>query len=246
MCQVGSALRGQREHMVHLNDIWFLRKLLGPAVSSDRPLLAALRREKSVVRVHEGNCFLRLLRLFVRKDSLPLSASLSLHLSTGQLPSQQQLSLTHCSTEWLSLPNPASPLGPGDPLFPLLFGPLLLKFKRTLKEMAFPLPTLFTLCSSAHVTYLFLFYFSSSVSATSSRSSKQVRSSCGFPGSPKDGRVLHLLEKYEEGMVVTFECDPGYYLLGSMTRSCLSNGTWSGSMPVCGKHYFYLQSRARF
>lgn len=155
MCQVGSALRGQREHMVHLNDIWFLRKLLGPAVSSDRPLLAALRREKSVVRVHEGNCFLRLLRLFVRKDSLPLSASLSLHLSTGQLPSQQQLSLTHCSTEWLSLPNPASPLGPGDPLFPLLFGPLLLKFKRTLKEMAFPLPTLFTLCSSAHVTYLF-------------------------------------------------------------------------------------------
>lgn len=43
-------------------------------------------------------------------------------------------------------------------------------------------------------------------------------------------------------MVVTFECDTGYYLLGSMTRTCLSNGTWSGHMPVCGKHYLHSQT----
>lgn len=122
MCQVGSALRGQREHMVHLNDIWFLRKLLGPAVSSDRPLLAALRREKSVVRVHEGNCFLRLLRLFVRKDSLPLSASLSLHLSTGQLPSQQQLSLT-APLNGFPCRTPLVPLGQVTLSFLCFLGP---------------------------------------------------------------------------------------------------------------------------
>lgn len=51
-----------------------------------------------------------------------------------------------------------------------------------------------------------------------------------------------MLEKYEEGMVVTFECDVGFYLLGSMTRTCLSNGTWSGSMPVCGKHFIFTNS----
>lgn len=95
--------------------------------------------------------------------------------------------------------------------------------------------------SSAHVTYLFVVFFSSSALATSARSSNQAKSSCGFPGSPKDGRVLHLLEKYEEGMVVTFECDTGYYLLGSMTRTCLSNGTWSGRMPVCGKHFLHSE-----
>ena len=62
-----------------------------------------------------------------------------------------------------------------------------------------------------------------------------MKATCGFPGSPKNGRVLHLLEKYEESMVITYECDIGYYLLGPMTRTCMPNGTWSGLMPVCGK-----------
>lgn len=56
---------------------------------------------------------------------------------------------------------------------------------------------------------------------------------CGFPGSPKNGRVMNLLEKYDEGQQVTFECEPGYYLLGPMTRTCRANGTWSGPMPFC-------------
>nr|XP_046920510.1 uncharacterized protein LOC124500480 [Dermatophagoides farinae] len=60
-----------------------------------------------------------------------------------------------------------------------------------------------------------------------------VRATCGYPGSPRNGRVLHLLERYEEGMVITFECDPGYFLLGPMTRTCQSNNTWSGRMPIC-------------
>lgn len=61
-----------------------------------------------------------------------------------------------------------------------------------------------------------------------------VRGQCGYPGSPLNGRVLHLLERYEQGMVVTYECDPGYFLLGPMTRTCQSNSTWSGRMPICG------------
>ncbi|OTF82510.1 hypothetical protein BLA29_009603, partial [Euroglyphus maynei] len=60
-----------------------------------------------------------------------------------------------------------------------------------------------------------------------------IRATCGYPGSPRNGRVLHLLERYEEGMVITFECDPGYFLLGPMTRTCQSNSTWSGRMPIC-------------
>ncbi|KAI2803310.1 CUB and sushi domain-containing protein 1 [Blomia tropicalis] len=74
--------------------------------------------------------------------------------------------------------------------------------------------------------------FATSLSSPSSPSA-EIRAVCGFPGSPKNGRVLHLLEKYEENMVVTFECDTGFYLLGTMTRTCQSNGTWSGDMPIC-------------
>ncbi|UXI20853.1 uncharacterized protein NH340_JMT06796 [Sarcoptes scabiei] len=62
---------------------------------------------------------------------------------------------------------------------------------------------------------------------------KVFKATCGYPGSPRNGRVLNLLERYEEGMVVTFECDPEHFLLGPMTRTCLNNGTWSNQMPVC-------------
>lgn len=64
---------------------------------------------------------------------------------------------------------------------------------------------------------------------------KVFKATCGYPGSPRNGRVLNLLERYEEGMVVTFECDPEHFLLGPMTRTCLNNGTWSNQMPVCGR-----------
>lgn len=67
-----------------------------------------------------------------------------------------------------------------------------------------------------------------------------VRATCGYPGSPRNGRVLHLLERYEEGMVITFECDPGYFLLGPMTRTCQSNNTWSGRMPICGMCFIFF------
>ncbi|XP_078621337.1 E-selectin-like [Branchiostoma floridae x Branchiostoma japonicum] len=32
---------------------------------------------------------------------------------------------------------------------------------------------------------------------------------------------------------VTFKCDPGYKLVGTSTRTCQSDGTWSGGSPTC-------------
>lgn len=65
-----------------------------------------------------------------------------------------------------------------------------------------------------------------------------IKSTCGHPGSPKHGRVLNLLEKYKEGMVITYECDAGYFLLGPVMRTCQSNGTWSQHIPICGKSIY--------
>ncbi len=35
------------------------------------------------------------------------------------------------------------------------------------------------------------------------------------------------------GTVATFTCDTGYTLNGGTTRTCGSDGVWSGSAPVC-------------
>ena len=36
-----------------------------------------------------------------------------------------------------------------------------------------------------------------------------------------------------EGETCNFTCDTGYELTGSDTRTCQSNGSWSGSDDVC-------------
>ena len=35
------------------------------------------------------------------------------------------------------------------------------------------------------------------------------------------------------GDTATYTCDDGYELIGSSTRTCQSNGDWSGSPPTC-------------
>ena len=45
--------------------------------------------------------------------------------------------------------------------------------------------------------------------------------------SPVNGRVSL------SGLVSTYTCDSGYKLIGSKTRTCQVDGTWSGALPSC-------------
>jgi CUB/sushi domain-containing protein len=54
---------------------------------------------------------------------------------------------------------------------------------------------------------------------------------CGAPTSPTNGTVSAPATTY--GSNATYVCNAGFQLSGSATRTCQSNGTWSGSMPTC-------------
>ena len=36
-----------------------------------------------------------------------------------------------------------------------------------------------------------------------------------------------------EGAIAIYKCDDGYKLIGSFTRNCLKDGSWSGKQPQC-------------
>lgn len=36
-----------------------------------------------------------------------------------------------------------------------------------------------------------------------------------------------------EGAIAIYKCDEGYKLIGSFTRNCLKDGSWSGKAPQC-------------
>ncbi|XP_048371182.1 fibulin-7-like [Sphaerodactylus townsendi] len=55
--------------------------------------------------------------------------------------------------------------------------------------------------------------------------------SCTLLPVPPNGRRLG--RKTLVGHDVHFLCDPGFLLVGSETRTCLDNGTWSGHQPFC-------------
>ena len=54
---------------------------------------------------------------------------------------------------------------------------------------------------------------------------------CGDPGSPDHGRRLG--DGFSQNDRVFFDCDVGYNLDGSVSRTCQDNGTWSGTQPTC-------------
>ncbi|KAM9317096.1 CUB and sushi domain-containing protein 1 [Gastrophryne carolinensis] len=56
-------------------------------------------------------------------------------------------------------------------------------------------------------------------------------SSCGDPGIPAHGSRLG--NEFKIKSLLRFSCEMGYTLLGSMERTCLFNGTWSGLQPTC-------------
>ena len=54
---------------------------------------------------------------------------------------------------------------------------------------------------------------------------------CGDPGTPTNGE--RSLSRTIYNSVVTYTCDVGYTLQGSNSRTCQSDGLWSGSVPQC-------------
>ncbi|KAG7257649.1 hypothetical protein CRUP_024968, partial [Coryphaenoides rupestris] len=55
---------------------------------------------------------------------------------------------------------------------------------------------------------------------------------CGDPGVPIHGVRLGG-EEFRTKSLLRFSCEAGYNLVGSGERTCLHNGTWSGTQPLC-------------
>nr|XP_057944796.1 CUB and sushi domain-containing protein 1-like isoform X2 [Doryrhamphus excisus] len=55
---------------------------------------------------------------------------------------------------------------------------------------------------------------------------------CGDMGVPPHGNRLGG-EEFKTKSLLRFSCEAGYNLIGSAERTCLHNGTWSGTQPVC-------------
>ena len=55
--------------------------------------------------------------------------------------------------------------------------------------------------------------------------------SCSVPPTPNNGQRDYRGRNYRAR--VTFRCNTGYLLTGSSSRTCQSNGQWSGTQPRC-------------
>ena len=55
---------------------------------------------------------------------------------------------------------------------------------------------------------------------------------CGTLSSPANGQVSHT-GGTTFGQTATYNCDTGYNLVGSSTRTCQATRVWSGSTPTC-------------
>ncbi|XP_044180207.1 sushi, von Willebrand factor type A, EGF and pentraxin domain-containing protein 1-like isoform X4 [Acropora millepora] len=55
--------------------------------------------------------------------------------------------------------------------------------------------------------------------------------SCGEPETPENGRINSYLFTYNSA--IEYSCDQGYTLVGSKSRVCQHNQTWTGTVPLC-------------
>ena len=58
-----------------------------------------------------------------------------------------------------------------------------------------------------------------------------IYAGCGALPHPGNGTVTWTGLTY--GSVAVYNCDNGYQVSGDQTRTCMSNGTWSGEEPTC-------------
>ncbi|OCT84659.1 fibulin-7 [Xenopus laevis] len=59
----------------------------------------------------------------------------------------------------------------------------------------------------------------------------EIKDNCPRLKAPRHGRILG--GKLKVGHEIHFLCDPGYHLVGSETRTCSKNQTWSGEAALC-------------
>ena len=60
---------------------------------------------------------------------------------------------------------------------------------------------------------------------------------CGTLSNPANGQVSHNAGT-TYGQTATYNCNTGYDLMGSSTRTCQSTRRWSESAPNCQGNYF--------
>ena len=63
----------------------------------------------------------------------------------------------------------------------------------------------------------------------------QLLADCGDLDDIDNGEVS--FNATTEGSTATYSCDAGYELNGDTTRTCLADGTWSGTEPQCQGTY---------
>ena len=54
---------------------------------------------------------------------------------------------------------------------------------------------------------------------------------CGALPNPLNGMVIFTITTVLS--TASYSCDTGYTLFGNSTRTCQTDGTWSGSSPTC-------------
>lgn len=54
---------------------------------------------------------------------------------------------------------------------------------------------------------------------------------CDPPEDPVNGKAIYT--SYAYNSVVSYECSPGYTIVGAATRRCSADGKWTGQGPAC-------------
>jgi len=85
--------------------------------------------------------------------------------------------------------------------------------------------------STVFIIFLFVYFFFLSCFL-----SPTLVVNCTDPGHVENG-VRQVLpsgpHRYSFQTAVSYNCNPGYYLLGTSTLSCQGDGTWDRSLPKC-------------
>ena len=64
--------------------------------------------------------------------------------------------------------------------------------------------------------------------------------SCPSLDNPSNGMISCSLGDDAYGDICNFTCNTGYELTGSETRTCQSDGSWSGSTAMCSRGEWFL------